>query len=280
MHSICFGRPSAATRRFVRFYAQRQSQLGSSVLIHPVPARSAQMLNFEFGDNILVRNVRDGSLQKAEGAALIGVQSFRRVELLIQGQVEGFTAFLQPSALNLMFGIPATTIANSDCEASGLLGFRIRELRERLGNCRSFQQRIVAAEEFFSQISSRSASLDAAELVANEIVRLKGVCRMDALAQETGLSSSTFQRRFRQAVGLAPKVYARIVRFESAAQKKASSPHLTWTEVACECGYYDQMHMIHDFEQLSTETPSGLLFHLTTVFQPGLLSADKTHLVL
>lgn len=280
MHSICFGKPSDATRRFVRFYAQRRSKLGSSVLIHPIPARSAQMLDFEFGDDILVRNVIDGSLQKAEGAALIGVQSCRRVELFIQGQVESFTVFLQPSALNLMFAIPATNIANADYDASGVLGCRIRKLRERLGNCRSFQQRILAAEVFFSDFSLKSTSLDIAEWAASKITRSKGICRMDALAQETGFSSSTFQRRFRQSVGLTPKVYARIVRFESAAQKKVSLPHLTWTEVACDCGYYDQMHMIHDFEQLSAETPSGLLYHLTNVFQPGVDSADGTHLVL
>ena len=53
------------------------------------------------------------------------------------------------------------------------------------------------------------------------------------------------------------------VRFESALQMKAVSPHLTGTEVACECRYYDQMHMIHDFQQLSAETPSGLLYQLS-----------------
>jgi AraC-like DNA-binding protein len=179
-----------------------------------------------------------------------------------------------------MFGIPAINVANAEYDASAVLGCRINDLRELLSNSRSFQQRVLAAEVFFSDLSSRAPSLDVIEMAGNKIVQQQGVYRMDALAQETGLSNSTFQRRFRQSVGLPPKVYARIVRFESAVQKKASSPHLTWTEVACECGYYDQMHMIHDFEQLSTETPSGLLGHLANVFESGLHPADKTHLVL
>jgi AraC-like DNA-binding protein len=280
MHSINFGEPSDSTRRFVRFYAHRQSNLGSSVLTHPIPARSGQILDFEFGDDILIRNPVDGSGRKAQRAGLIGVQSYRRVELLIHGQVESFTVFLQPLALNFMFGLPADGIANADHHASDVLGVCMSELYEALGNCCSFQHRILAAEKFFASFHQRAPIVDPLESATNEIVCHQGICRMDALARKTGMSSSTFQRRFRQGVGLSPKVYARIVRFESALQRKVASPSLTWTEVALEYGYYDQMHMIHDFEQLSTETPSGLLYHLENVFQSGPEPADKPYLVL
>jgi AraC-like DNA-binding protein len=280
MHSVYFGKPSDATSRLVRFYVQRQSNLGSSVLTHPIPARSGQILDFEFGDDIQIRNPIDGSHRQAQRLGLIGVQSYRRVELLIRGQVESFTVFLQPLALTFLFGLPADIVANADYHATDVLGRCMSELQEVLGNCGSFKQRVLAAEKFFSGFHSRAPRLDTIESAANKIVQQQGVCRMDTLARETGLSDCTFQRRFRQSVGLSPKVYARIVRFESALQMKAVSPHLTWTEVACECGYYDQMHMIHDFDQLSAETPSGLLYHLTNVYQTAVDPADKTHLVL
>jgi len=59
-----------------------------------------------------------------------------------------------------------------------------------------------------------------------------------------------------------PKLYARIARFEAALDAKARVRNRSWTEVAHEFGYHDQMHLIHDFEQFSGETPTGVLTEL------------------
>lgn len=80
MHSIQFSRPSHATKRFVRFYALQQSNLASSVLIYPVPARSEPVLNFQFADEIQIHNLDERVVRLAKTAALIGLQTHRRVE--------------------------------------------------------------------------------------------------------------------------------------------------------------------------------------------------------
>jgi hypothetical protein len=193
VHAIHFSKPSDATKPFIRFYAHRESNLGSSVLIHPVPARSGQALDFEFGDDIQIHAFGKGSLRSAETPALIGVQSYRRVELLISGQIGSFTVFFQPAALSLLFGLPAVTVTNAEHDARGVLGRCISKLRERLANCSSFQERVREAEEFFVGLSSRAPRFDTVELAANEIVSKQGACRIEALAQQTGLSSRTFQ---------------------------------------------------------------------------------------
>src|SRR5215469_9857899 len=77
MHSIHFSRPSDATKRFVRFYALRQANLGSSVLIHPVPARSEHILNFQFADEYQVHNLDERVIRLAKPAAVIGLQTHR-----------------------------------------------------------------------------------------------------------------------------------------------------------------------------------------------------------
>jgi len=48
-------------------------------------------------------------------------------------------------------------------------------------------------------------------------------------------------------VGMRPKLYARVARFEAALDSKARSSNKSWTNMAHEFGYYDQMHMVHDF---------------------------------
>jgi len=118
-------KPSDATKRFTRFYAHRESNLGSSVLIHPVPARSEHVLDFEFADEIQIHDLRDGVKRSAKPAALIGLQTHRRVGQLIRGRVESFSIFLQPAALSLLFGLPAVTVTNRDSTAARSLSDRL-----------------------------------------------------------------------------------------------------------------------------------------------------------
>ena len=75
-----------------------------------------------------------------------------------------------------------------------------------------------------------------------------------------------FERRFTQQVGMRPKLFARIARFEAALENKARFGSKSWTEVAHEYGYYDQMHMIHDFAEFTGGTPAETLAQLERVF--------------
>jgi len=280
VHSIQFRKPSDATKRFIRFYAHRESNLGSSFLIHPVPARSEHVLDFEFADEIQIHDLRDGVKRSAKSADLIGLQTHRRVEQVIQGRIESFSVFLQPAALSLLFGLPAIAVTNADQDAHGVLGRSVGTLREQLGNCGSFLERVLVAEEFFIARSSKTPRFDIVESVAHEIRRQHGVGQIDAVARSAGLSSRTLHRRFKQSIGLSPKIYARIVRFESALQTKATSPKLTWTDIAHQYGYHDQMHMVHDFHSLSSDTPSGLLRHLANIHSGDLSTVEKSRLLL
>jgi AraC-like DNA-binding protein len=77
-------------------------------------------------------------------------------------------------------------------------------------------------------------------------------------------------------VGLRPKLFVRIARFEAALENKARFASKPWTDVAHEFGYYDQMHMVHDFGEFTGGTPTETLTQLETVFveqikrmQPG-----------
>ena len=67
-----------------------------------------------------------------------------------------------------------------------------------------------------------------------------------------------------------PKLYSRIARFEAALDNKLRSPGKSWLRVAHEFGYHDQMHLIHDFHELSGEAPGGMQTHAETLFHEEL----------
>jgi methylphosphotriester-DNA--protein-cysteine methyltransferase len=101
---------------------------------------------------------------------------------------------------------------------------------------------------------------------ASRIVRAGGAARIGALAADAGLSLRQFERSFVKQVGVQPKLFARIARFEAVLDRKARSVR-SWADVAQDFGYFDQMHMIHDFEEFTGQTPTLVLNQLETLFR-------------
>ena len=68
MHISRYGKPSDAAAQFVQLYLQRETQLGATTLVHPVPARAAHVLTFQFGGPVDVRSYGADVTRTAETA--------------------------------------------------------------------------------------------------------------------------------------------------------------------------------------------------------------------
>ena len=88
---------------------------------------------------------------------------------------------------------------------------------------------------------------------------MHGNVSIQDVATEVSLSSRQLERTFAEQVGMSPKVFARIVRFQAALAYKARWPTTTWANAAQEFHYHDQMHLIREFRDLSDETPNRFL---------------------
>ena len=77
------------------------------------------------------------------------------------------------------------------------------------------------------------------------------------MTDSIGLSAKRFIERFREQVGITPKVYCRIRRFQRAVTMATRGRQVEWTRVALDCGYFDQAHFIHDFRSFAGLTPSA-----------------------
>src|ERR1700753_3902836 len=109
-HGIHLVRPAPALAPYVRFYGHRSAQLFDTVVVHPVHARAAPILDFEFGDADVSFVPANGLSFHTCRSTLIGVQTGRRGELHIRGTVDTFAIVLQPDALDLLFHLPAQEI--------------------------------------------------------------------------------------------------------------------------------------------------------------------------
>ena len=82
---------------------------------------------------------------------------------------------------------------------------------------------------------------------------------MRALAEELGWSHRRLIARFREQVGLPPKIMGRILRFDRVTQLLLDVEGPRLAEVAYECGYYDQAHLNRDFRDFAGTTPGDYL---------------------
>ncbi|HEY0435587.1 MAG TPA: helix-turn-helix domain-containing protein, partial [Phenylobacterium sp.] len=110
---------------------------------------------------------------------------------------------------------------------------------------------------------------------ARELHRRSGSTLVSDLAASVELGVRQFERRFRREIGMSPKLYARVVRFEAALRAKAAQPKTQWTEIAHGLGYFDQMHMVHDFNRLSGESPSLIWDQLDMFVKPEVHAGDR-----
>jgi transcriptional regulator GlxA family with amidase domain len=99
----------------------------------------------------------------------------------------------------------------------------------------------------------------------------RGVAEMAGLAS---LSVRQFERQFERELGMPPKRFARIARFQFALDAKLVDPGRSWLDVAHGAGYYDQMHLVRDFHSLSGASPTRLVAELGDTRPPALAGSE------
>ncbi|GCF92198.1 AraC family transcriptional regulator [Enterococcus florum] len=87
---------------------------------------------------------------------------------------------------------------------------------------------------------------------------------MEKIERETGYSKRYTQRVFQKKIGVSPKLYSRIIRFQNAIKAVYFDDHSTLAKVACQLGYYDQAHLIHEFQLFTQTSPTKLLQTIQT----------------
>jgi AraC-like DNA-binding protein len=199
--------------------------------------------------------------------------------LSVCGNINSFTVHFQPSGLNRLFSIPMTELTDAAYDAYAVIGPEIPRLEDELGETPGFAERIQVMEECLIRMLGYHVAVDnPVAMAANRLFASNGIHRVSAMAADCGLSARQFERRFLAQVGVPPKLYARIIRFNAALDHKLRWPSRAWTRIANEHDFYDQMHLVHDCRAFTGESPSGFLAHLESVPEFHTFFATENHL--
>jgi AraC-like DNA-binding protein len=109
-----------------------------------------------------------------------------------------------------------------------------------------------------SALQPRSFVVGQMRRVLEIIESSRGQVRVNDLAAEIGVSCRHLTRQFERAVGLSPKEFGRISRFLHALQLLTAGSRRSLTDVALDCGFFDQAHFNHEFRDLAGMSPGDL----------------------
>jgi AraC-like DNA-binding protein len=156
--------------------------------------------------------------------------------------------------------VPSGEVHNLRLDLDALWGRRAVELRERLLEAPTPQARFQTLEQFLlAQAVRPLARHPAVDFALRAFVARSPAPSVAAVVEQTGYSQRRFIEVFRDEVGLTPKLFCRVGRFQQVLQRIHRQPKVDWAALAVTCGYYDQAHFIHDFEEFCGLNPTTYL---------------------
>lgn len=180
-------------------------------------------------------------------------QTIQPADLYLEGQFKSIGICLYPSALKSLFQFNASELTDSCLDLSLL----IRQLKEPLLNSPTIADQI---EIFSSHIEAltrkKDASVDRVTAYAlTRIAESNGNISLRNLQKELQLSERGLQRKFDQHVGISPKLFARVCRFQATLAQLKNNNFNNLSDIAFDNGYADQSHFIRTFKEFAGFSP-------------------------
>jgi AraC-like DNA-binding protein len=258
VRTIQTAKPRPELSKFVQVYGHREMDCTGALFSQPDCSALEQGIGFNFAGQTTL-NRPDGRSRIAPKAYIFGGLTPPCGSQSFSGHVRSFAVFFKPLSFWPLFRIPSSVLVNKEYDAEDLLGPGILDLWSKLAECKTFQERIFVAERYLMPVVSCAGGRTLIARTAHHILDRNGAIRIGEIADHARLSVRQYERRFLEEVGFTPKTFARTRRFQRALDAKRFFPQRTWLSIAHEFGYFDQMHMVRDFQILGGDVPSHLL---------------------
>lgn len=253
-----FYEPHPALKGFVNNIMIHQVKFDESVgqPQFPVPPLPEHCLFFYVKDRSDAEDMASNKKETLSSSLIVGPHVNRHIIMPGRDHLMIKVGF-QPGGLYRFLGIPMTELLCQDSfDAVDLLGKEMDEVTDQLREAASFSYMGLIVERFLLKHAGRLKPALPIDRVLSLLIKERGLLRIDQVASHACLSVRQFERVFAQRIGLPPKQYSRLVRFAQGWIMKEQQPDSSWLRIAHECGYFDQMHLIRDFQEFAGVNPS------------------------
>ncbi|HEY5746468.1 MAG TPA: helix-turn-helix domain-containing protein [Chryseolinea sp.] len=163
--------------------------------------------------------------------------------------------YLKPGALYRLIRLPMTGFSPECCDAALFFGNEVRQVHEQLAETGRVPAMIAIVEKFLLSKCRQVGTQSPVDVIAARVLSDPTFFSLDAMADEACLSTRQFYRKFVERMGISPKFFSRLSRFNLAYQYKLRHPGVTWSSIAQEFSYTDYHHMEKEFKSFLGLTP-------------------------
>ncbi len=242
--------PSPLLAPYVKHYWVLHTEAGAGFSERVTPTGHIQLLFYSGG----AIHSRQGSWQHI---SLLSGHTTTYTDLSGEEQVRILSVVFKPWGARAFFRFPLNEVAGKHATAEELSDGPFRELEKYVTSQPDEAKCVCMIEAFLLRRfqGGKPYTYQRMTEAVRLIDRTGGEVSLTDLAEVTCLSQKQFQRVFTDQIGIRPKEFLRTVRFQYTLSRMNVPMEVDFTRLACECGYYDQSHLIREFRQFSGYTP-------------------------
>lgn len=247
--------PSTALRPFINFYYVVS---GNDIAFENHPQGTFDLI---FGQASQGEFRGEKTVKVAESATTIFVaQQKNPFDLYFAPKTKIFGVSLKAEGLYKILHFPLQEMNNRIWDISDHISLQYKNLNEQVLESKSDKEAVQVIDSFFlKRYYIANATLVPFDKLLSFIRQYKGNLSVTEMARRMNVSSRTLNRLFYNHIGISPKAYTSIIRFQHAILNYYQHPHLGWSPNLLDAGYYDQNHFIKDFKRFTGKTPSSFL---------------------
>jgi AraC-like DNA-binding protein len=256
--------PSPALREYVRLLQLIHFDFpaAAALPVKPYWPRPENCLAFYLRDPEAVRHMGSSHLVAKPRVALIG-QPTAVTHRHVGRHCLVLQVVFQPGALYRLTGLPMSELTDTFVDAEAVFPREISRVAERLGSADQYAEMTDIVEAFLQQlVRQRRHELLPIDKVNHLLLDPSrwgqlGHPTAEQLASAACLSVKQYYRNSVARLGVSPKLFGRITRFDHAIKLYNAHPGLDWLSVALAAGYHDYQHLVRDVKHFTAYTPVG-----------------------
>lgn len=246
--------PPAALQHYVRYFWVVQSRImdTSPTVFRPI-TDGCPGLVFQPPE---AGSLHDQHRKHLSSLFLYG-QTIRHREIHTTAEFDMTGVCFHPSALHSVFRLDATELTDTCIDLRLLPDNESILLADQLANAPSNTHRIDLLSAYLLARIERVKKLpdSLTEHAVRQLIRVKGDIALPELQRQLNVSERSFERRFRQSVGISPRLFSRICRFQASLGQLRGQKYDKLSDIAYENGYADQSHFIRVFREFAGFSP-------------------------
>ena len=221
----------------------------------PYPPRPEQCIAFYVRGGETTEYPFDGHRLKQPRSALWG-QHTQQINRYVSPEFLMILVVFKPGALFRFTRMPFQELMNTAVDAEAVFGSSLARLNERLNSTDAYGEMIDLVNDFLYKQAGMTSneSLEPVDKALQWFLKTPQALSVQDLAYHSCLSQRQFERKFLERVGVGPKTFLKIARFNRSYFMRLRRPHMTWQAIASLCGYADYQHLAKDYRSFTGNT--------------------------